>query len=48
MGCLARLQQVDAVVSDDRPVVVFTGAVHAGKRFLMEQAFHPMLTGHSL
>ncbi len=48
MGRLARLQQVDPVVGDDRPVIVLARTVHPGKWFLMEQAFHPVLAGHPL
>ncbi len=38
VGSLARIQQIDAVVGGQRPVVVLSGTVDAGKRLLVKQA----------
>ena len=46
MRRLARIQQVDAVVCGERPVVVLTGTIHAGKGLLMKQALQTVLLGH--
>ena len=46
--CLARIQQVDAIVRGQRPVVVLTGTIYTCERFLMQQTFHTVLACYSL
>ena len=41
--CLARIQQVDAIVRGQRPVVVLTGTIDTCERFLMQQTFQTVL-----
>ena len=42
MRCLTRIHQVNAIIRYERPVVVLTGAIDTGKRFLMKQALETM------
>ena len=42
MWCLARIHQIDAIIRYERPVVVLTGAIDTGERFLMKQALETM------
>jgi len=48
MGCGARIQQVDAVVCGDGPVIVLTGAIDACEGLLMKQALQSVTAGHHL
>ena len=48
MGCGARIQQVDAIVCGDGPVVVLTGTIHACEGLLMKQALQSVTAGHHL
>ncbi len=45
MGGLSRIQEVDPIIRNQRPVVVLSGAVNSGKRLFMEQALEPVLIG---
>ena len=42
MWCLARIHQIDTIIRYERPVVVLTGAIDTGERFLMKQALETM------
>ena len=46
MGRFAGVQQVDAVVGNQGPVVVLAGAVDAGEGLFMEQAGHAVTAGY--
>ena len=46
MRRLAWVQQVDAVIRCDGPVIMLAGTIHARKGLLMEQAFHTVLAGN--
>ena len=46
--CVARIQQVHAVVRYHRPVVMLTGTIHAGKRLLVQQTFQIVTAGNFL
>ena len=48
MGRLARLQQVDAVVGGQGPVIVLTGTIDPGEGLLMEQALQAVKISHLL
>ena len=48
MGRLSRIQQVNAVIGNQRPVVVLAGTVDAVKGFLVEQALQSVTAGHLL
>ena len=42
MRGLARIHQIDAIIRYERPVVVLTGTIDTGERFLMKQALETM------
>ena len=44
---LSRIQEVNAVIRGQGPVVVLAGSVHSRKRFFMEQALQAMLFRHT-
>ena len=46
-GGLAGAEQISSRIRCQRPVVVLTGAIHTGKRFLMEQT-HKIVLGSAL
>ena len=48
MRCLARIQKIDSVVCNNRPVVMFTGTIYACKWFFMKQTLHTVLACNSL
>ena len=46
VGRGARIQKIDAIVGGDGPVVVLSGAVHAGEGFFVEQALKAVAAGY--
>ena len=43
MWPFARIKQIDAIISGQRPVVMFTGTIDTGKWFFMKQADQALL-----
>ncbi len=46
MRCNARVQQVNAIVRYQGPVVVFARTIDSRKRLLMQQALQPLTSGY--
>ena len=47
MWSFARIKQIDAVISGQRPVVMFAGTIDTGKWFFMKQADQTLLGSHT-
>ena len=43
MWCCSRIQHIDSIICNDRPVVVLSGTVDACKWFFMKETFHSVL-----